>query len=186
MPDYLFISAQEFQLQCFGLGRKVLESDFKPTFVAGIWRGGAAVGIAVQEFLKYHGLETNHIPIRTSAYEGIDRMQRQVKVYALDYLVDKASPEDRVLLVDDVFDTGLSMGAVIRVLHEQMGKDVPKDIRIATVYYKPERNKTSRVPDYYVHTATQWLVFPHELEGLTEEEIRQGKGEDVAKVVLGK
>jgi hypothetical protein len=31
------------------------------------------------------------------------------------------------------------------------------------------------VPDYYVHATEQWLVFPHELVGLSAEEIRAHK-----------
>ncbi len=38
-------------------------------------------------------------------------------------------------------------------------------------YYKPTRNETSRVPDYYLHETEQWIKFPHSLEGLTDEEI---------------
>jgi hypothetical protein len=36
---------------------------------------------------------------------------------------------------------------------------------------------TSLIPDYYVHETDQWLVFPHELNGLTAEEIQAGKPE---------
>jgi len=35
--------------------------------------------------------------------------------------------------------------------------------------------KRDRIPDYYVHESKQWLVFPHELNGLKPEEIRQHK-----------
>ena len=51
------------------------------------------------------------------------------------------------------------------------------EIRIATPYYKPGNNKTSRRPDYYLHETEQWLVFPHELDGLTMEEIAANKPE---------
>jgi hypothetical protein len=44
-------------------------------------------------------------------------------------------------------------------------------IRIATVYYKPERRRSSLVPDLFVHETNRWLVFPHEIQGLTREEI---------------
>ena len=44
-------------------------------------------------------------------------------------------------------------------------------------YFKPTKNKTNRKPDYYIHETDNWLVFPHELEGLTAEEIRANKPE---------
>jgi hypothetical protein len=43
------------------------------------------------------------------------------------------------------------------------------------VYYKPARRKVDITPDYYVHETDKWLVFPHELDGLSEQEIRDHK-----------
>jgi hypothetical protein len=40
-------------------------------------------------------------------------------------------------------------------------------------YYKPSRNETDRVPEYYVHETADWIKFPHSLEGLSVEEIRE-------------
>ena len=36
---------------------------------------------------------------------------------------------------------------------------------------------TSRLPDYYLHETDKWLVFPHELDGLTLDEIKDHKPE---------
>ena len=59
-------------------------------------------------------------------------------------------------------------------------RNLPEQVRIATVYYKPARNRSALVPDYYVRALDDWLVFPHELVGLTREEILEHKpvGED--------
>jgi hypothetical protein len=48
------------------------------------------------------------------------------------------------------------------------------------VYYKPARNRSALVPDYYVRDTDKWLVFPHELVGLTREEILQHKPVDAS------
>ncbi len=56
-----------------------------------------------------------------------------------------------------------------------MPPQFPENVRIATVYYKPSRNKTRLVPDFYVRATDEWLVFPHELKGLTREEILANK-----------
>ena len=50
-------------------------------------------------------------------------------------------------------------------------------IKVATPYFKPEKNKTERKPDYYLHKTDKWLVFPHELEGLTRQEMLDFKPE---------
>ena len=51
------------------------------------------------------------------------------------------------------------------------------NIRVATPYFKPKSNKTDRVPEYYIYESDQWLVFPHELQGLSIDEIRANKPE---------
>ncbi|MFT6693340.1 MAG: hypoxanthine phosphoribosyltransferase, partial [Neolewinella sp.] len=84
--------------------------------------------------------------------------------------------EDSLLIVDDVHDTGLSIQQAIDDLKKACKKNTP-DIRIATPYYKPKNNKAGKAPDYFLHETDEWLVFPHELHGLTAEEIRQHKPE---------
>ena len=88
----------------------------RPTFLVAIWRGGAPIGIAVQEVLEYHSIHADHIAIRTSSYSGIDAQQKTVRVHATDYLVSRLSAEDELLIVDDVFDSGHSLEAVIEEL----------------------------------------------------------------------
>jgi hypothetical protein len=56
-------------------------------------------------------------------------------------------------------------------LQRRCRRNLPGKIRIATVYYKPARNRSTLVPDYYVTATDSWLVFPHEIQGLTREEI---------------
>ena len=89
----------------------------------------------------------------------------------MQYVVDNVEADQELLIVDDVFDTGASIDAAISHLERKSRRNTPVDIRIATVYYKPSNNRTGRVPDYYVHETDKWLVFPHELHGLTREEI---------------
>jgi uncharacterized protein len=81
------------------------------------------------------------------------------------------------LIVDDVFDSGRSVDALIKQIKKLMRLNVPQDIRIACPWFKPANNKTDIVPDYYINSSDEWLVFPHEITGLTEEEIREGKTE---------
>jgi hypothetical protein len=50
-------------------------------------------------------------------------------------------------------------------------------MRIACPWYKPNNNQVSMVPDYYVQTSDEWLVFPHELTGLTPDELLNSKAE---------
>ena len=43
--------------------------------------------------------------------------------------------------------------------------------------FKPIKNQTGRQPDFFIHETDLWLIFPHELEGLTFEEIKENKPE---------
>jgi hypoxanthine phosphoribosyltransferase len=171
-----YISAQQLLEDSFKLAWQVFESGYRPNYIVGVWRGGAPVGIAVQELLDVLGVTADHIAIRTSSYTGIGERDRHVKVHGLSYIIRQLESEDSLLIVDDVHDTGLSIDQVIHDLHRACKKNTP-EIRIATPYYKPGNNKTDRVPDYYIHETADWLVFPHELHGLTVEEIRANKPE---------
>jgi hypoxanthine phosphoribosyltransferase len=176
--EKIFISADSLLRDSMELAARIVRSGFRPTFLVAIWRGGAPIGIMVQEVLEYHGIHADHIAIRTSAYTGIDQQSKTVRVHALDYLVSRLSHEDELLIIDDVFDSGRSLEAVVSELGIRCRRNLPQQIRIATVYYKPERNRSTLTPDYYVRATNQWLVFPHELQGLTRQEILDNKPVD--------
>ena len=175
--DKHFISAESLLRDSFFLARQIFDSGFRPDFIVGVWRGGAPVGIAVQEFLEFQGIPSDHIAIRTSSYTGINQQDKQVRVHGLQYVIDHADSEHRLLIVDDVFDSGRSIRAILEELSIKCRRNLPETIRIACPWYKPTKNVTSLTPDYYVHETDQWLVFPHELNGLTPEEIQAGKPE---------
>ncbi|MBS1269231.1 MAG: Bifunctional protein PyrR [Gammaproteobacteria bacterium] len=174
MPDKIYLSAQGLLEDSFRLGAQVIQSGFKPSVMIAIWRGGTPVGIAVQEILGYFGIETDHIAIRTSSYSsGIDGRGISVRIHGMNYPVKRIRHDDRLLIVDDVFDTGHTIKAVIEDLRGKARLNTPEDIRVAVPYYKPGRNETERVPDFYLHETESWIKFPHSLEGLTKEEIRE-------------
>ena len=172
-----FITAQSLLEDSFRLASQVFEDGFRPQFIVGIWRGGAPIGIAVQEFFEFKNTPTDHIAVRTSSYYGIDKQSKEIRVHGLHYLIENANADDAILIVDDVFDSGRSVDALIKKIRSQMRLNMPRDIRIACPWYKPKNNKTDLSPDYFVRESEEWLVFPHELAGLTEQEIREGKTE---------
>ena len=184
MSDKLYLDAQQLLEDSFRLGAMILNSGFKPTFILAIWRGGSPVGVAVQELLAFHGIESNHIALRTSSYQGINQQDNTVKIYSMNYVVKTITSDDRLLIVDDVYDTGKSIKAIISELQFRARLNTPRDIRIAVPYFKPANNKTDRVPDFYIHETTQWLKFPHSLEGLTEQEVKKYRP-NLHKIIAG-
>ncbi len=184
MASKQYIDAQQLLDDSFNLGLKILESGYSPSFILAIWRGGTPVGIAIQELLEYFSVSTDHIAIRTSLYTGIEKRASKVQVHGLHYVVNNVTAKDELLIVDDVHDTGLSIAQVIEDLTSACGENTPQ-IRIATPYYKPNNNKTGRVPEYYLYETDNWLVFPHELAGMSAKEILDNKpGIDALKAVL--
>jgi hypoxanthine phosphoribosyltransferase len=170
-----FITAQELLEDSFRVAAKVFEDGFRPQFIVGIWRGGAPIGIAVQEYFDFKEVETDHIAVRTSSYYGINQQSKEIKVHGLHYIIENANADDGLLIVDDVFDSGRSIDALISQMKKLTRNNMPKDVRIACPWYKPKNSKVDLIPDYYVHESTEWLVFPHELSGLTADEIAHGK-----------
>ena len=111
---------------------------------------------------------------------GVEELQaarswHPTRVHGLQYLLENLNVDDRLLLVDDVFNSGYSIEAVIAELQQKLRLNMPSDVRVATPYFKPCRNKTGRSPNYYVHEVDEWLVLPYELQGLSKDEIVRNK-----------
>ena len=181
-----FIAADDLLKDSFQLAANIYEAGFEPDFLVGLWRGGSAVGIAVQEGLDYFGTKTDHIAIRTSytgaaGYSQMVNKADSIRVHGLQYLLENLSSHHSLLIVDDVYSTGSSVNAVIKQLALKTRRNLPEDIRIATVWYRPTE-KTLRTPDYFVHETDDWLVLPYELSGFSIDELRENRPEMLALI----
>ncbi len=176
-----FVTETELLHDAYRLGVTIANSGFRPTFIVGLWRGGSVAGIAVQECLQYLGIPTDHIAIRTS-YRGlasyqqmVDNPETEIRIHGTQYLLDTLSHDDSLLIVDDVFSSGLTTSAVLRRLAMRLKNNMPEDVRIAVPWYKPAHNRTTITPDFHVNITDDWLVMPYELSGLTFAEIADNK-----------
>lgn len=175
------VAADDLLRDSFQLAANIAEARFHPDFLVGLWRGGSAVGIAVQEGLDFLGVKTDHIAIRTSyrgapSYSEMVDKAESIRVHGLQYLLENLCSQHSLLIVDDVYSTGSSVQAVIDQLTNKTRRNLPHDIRIATVWYRPSE-RTLRVPDYYVHETSNWLVLPYELTGMSVDELREHRPE---------
>lgn len=181
MDNKRYLQEQDVLLDAYRLGIQIYNSGFRPTFIVGLWRGGSSVGIAVQECLQALDIKADHISIRTS-YSGVsnyremvENPQESIRVHGTQYLLETLNESDSLLIVDDVFSSGYSVNAVIKRLQQRLKRNMPGDTRVASLWYKPKENKTDREPDFYMHESDDWLVFPYELTGLSDAELRQNK-----------
>lgn len=176
-----FLSEQEVMEDSFRLGVKIHNAGFHPTFIVGLWRGGSTIGIYVQECLQTLGVEADHIAIRTS-YQGASHYEhmvsdpgQRIRVHGTQYLLETLNRDDSLLIVDDVFSTGLNVEAVVNRLQSRLKRNMPEQVKVATLFSKPGARKTDRTPDFCLHETSNWLVLPYELDGLTTEELERHK-----------
>jgi len=164
-----YLSANEYQRDMWRLASQIRKSGWKPDFLVGLWRGGAPVAIAVHEFFKATGWNIKHVPLKCWSYSGIGENEGKVLFMLGDAIFGMFREGDKVLFIDDVFDTGKTAAAVMDHM-----RGIGADAKIACVYWKPEKNRTTLRPDFFAKDiGNDWIVFPHEIEGLTPDEIRE-------------
>ena len=169
MTGKTYISAEELVRDSFTLARRIYDSGFRPEIVVVLWRGGTPIGIVVHEFLLYKGISTYHTVLKAESYDGQTQLPKP-HIEHLDAVLDVVGRESRVLVVDDIFDTGRTMETVLTALRTRTDH-----VRTATLYRHTRTRQSGREPDYFLRETDRWIVFPHELVGLTEEEIRRKK-----------
>jgi len=177
----IFLDEETLILDSFRLGVQIFESGFRPTFIVGLWRGGSSVGIYVQECLQTLGVETNHISLRTSYrgqpyyHEMVASAESEIRVHGTQYLLESLNADDSLLLVDDVFGTGKNISAVLKRLKHHLKRNMPRQVRVATLWERPSACESNLKPDFCQHQTEDWLVFPYEISGLSLDEIREHK-----------
>lgn len=180
----LFITPDSLRRDSIALARKVVDDEYQPNRIIGLWRGGSPIGLYMHEALKVLGIHADYIPVITRGYnEGVDNPLARVVVQGIDSLAAMTRKQDRVLVVDDVWDSGRSIDAFFGVFQAVTGDQFPENVRVATVYYKPERSTSNKRPHYFIHETGQWLVFPHELSDCTPQEIETHYGTDIATLL---
>jgi len=171
-PEKVFVDARTLLVNSVKLARRVWDDGYRPDYLIGVWRGGMPPGVAIHEFFRTRGHDPYHTTIKTQSYSGMQRGEGKVEIKGLNHIIDVINASDRVLIVDDVFDTGHTMVAIITEIRARARRNAP-ECRVATVYYKPEKNETQLEPNYYEVADNRWIVFPHEIEGLSDDELRR-------------
>ncbi len=173
----IYIDANKVLEDSFQLAKNIYNSGFRPDAMIVLWRGGSNVGMIINEFFRYKGENPYHGIVKSESYTGIEE-RTEVKVEGVEHVLDNISKGDKVLVIDDIFDSGKTMERVNGLIN---GKS--DDVKIATLYYKPNKNITKIKPDFYLKKVDGWIVFPHELMGLTKEEV-YNKGKEIGDSIF--
>jgi hypoxanthine phosphoribosyltransferase len=129
------------------LASMVHSSGFRPDVVVAIARGGLLLAGSIAYALDVKSCGAMNVEF----YTGIDeRLDEPVLLPPL--LDEPAIAGKRVLLVDDVSDSGRTLAMVLGML-ERTGADV----RTVCLYSKPA---TVLEPDYVWKKTSEWIAFP--------------------------
>lgn len=152
------------------LANRIRENDFKADVIVGVSRGGWPPARIMSDLLENPELAN----VRAEFYLGVAKTKGDP---VITQHVSTSVTDKKVLIVDEVADTGKSLRLVKSHLEEQGATEV----KIMTIYYKPW---SIVVPDWYAKETSCWIVFPWErketVRQVLEEYRDQGKSVDEA------
>ena len=141
------LTYESFGIAARELATTVLESGFEPDWIVAIARGGLIIGGALAYALGHKNIATVNVEFYTGIDDRLDVPVELPPVLNLDDLVNR-----RVLLVDDVADTGETLQLVL-----DKCRPAVEEIRTAVLYHKP---RSIVVPDYAWRVVSSWIDFP--------------------------
>lgn len=171
---------------------------FVPDVIYCSLRGGAYMANVISEYYKI--AHKNHHPVLYAAvvarsYTDVRKSNPRVYVDGWTYPPANLRPGDRIMLIDDIFDTGNTINALVDIL---LDYGVSREnIKVVVHDYKDctYRKKQPVLPDYWCRKLVinspaedRWIHYmSHELVGLSEEELEQNyyKQDPELKSVLG-
>jgi hypoxanthine phosphoribosyltransferase len=154
------------------IAETVRKSKYQPDVIVGVSRGGWIPARIMSDLLE----NSNLANVATEYYITVAETKQEPN---LTQQVSLPVHDKRVLVIDDVADTGESLNLIIAHLKQEGASE----IRIATIYYKPW---SVTVPHYYEKETCHWVIFPWErkesiikiaekirAEGKTNEEVKE-------------
>ncbi|MHA2074032.1 MAG: phosphoribosyltransferase, partial [Candidatus Hodarchaeales archaeon] len=118
----------------------VINDSYIPDVIAGISRGGIVPSRIISDLFLAQGRKVTLSIMQIGFYSGISKTEKEPIIYQdlPGHVYGK-----KLLLIDDVADTGVSLDFALQYL--KMKK--PAEIRVATLYFKPW---SQFQPKYYV------------------------------------
>lgn len=143
------------------LADKINQEVFKPDVIVGVSRGGWPPARVLSDLLDNPNLAN----VRAEFYLGVAETKGEP---VLTQPVSVSVAGKRVLIVDEVADTGKSL----RLVREHIVEQGACEVKIATVYYKPW---SVVKPDYYAKETRRWVVFPWEIKETVRKLVKKCK-----------
>lgn len=138
---------EDFGLASRDLAQKIADSGWIPEVVIAVARGGLIPAGAISYALGTKVCGSLNVEFYSDVAETLPEPVVLPPMLDLEALRDK-----RVLIVDDVADSGKTLELTVAIL-----KDTGADVRTACVYAKPT---TIVEPDYVQRRTAKWISFP--------------------------
>jgi len=166
------------------LAHRIYKDGFVPDVIYVSLRGGAYLANIISEYFKivHKGARpVYYAAVVARSYSDV-AVSDKVRIDGWTYSPDHLRVGDKVLLMDDIFDTGRTINHLAQVI---IDKGIPhKDLKIAVHDYKYFKYKEEQLPfqpDYYCRKheilkedENLWIHYlSHELVGLTEKELEE-------------
>lgn len=148
MQEREVLTWNDFGVAARALAQQIVDDGFFPDLVVAVARGGLLPAGAVSYALGVKAMGTMNVEFYTDVEQTLS------EPVVLDPLMDTSTlPGKRVLVVDDVADSGKTLAKVLEIFD---GFDVA-DVRSAVIYTKPRSVIT---PHYTWRETSQWITFP--------------------------
>ena len=167
------------------LAANIYRDGFLPDVIYVSLRGGAYLGNVISEYFKIinrKGRPVYYAAVVARSYTDVRKSSDEIKVEGWTYAPEHLRIGDKVLLVDDIFDSGKTINHLAQIILE---KGIPReDFKVAVHDYKYFYDKAEQLPiqpDYWcrrheqsIHDEASWIHYmSHELIGLNEAELEK-------------
>ena len=149
------------------IAEAVKKSKYEPDIIVGVSRGGWIPARIMVDLLENPKLAN----VATEYYLGVAETKQEP---IITQPISVSIEDKKVLVVDDVADTGESLKLVNAHLKEQGASE----IRIATIYYK---HWSVTIPQYYAKETCQWIIFPWEQKEAARKVVEKFEAEGITK-----
>ena len=134
--------------QSVTLAEKLGGPSTKFDCIVGVSRGGLVLTRIMSDLLSIQ----NVMVTKSEYYSDVGKRKTRP---VITQKIQESIARKRILLLDDVADTGESLVEIKKYLSSKK----PRDLTVATLYIKPW---SKVLPDYYVSETDAWIIFPWE------------------------
>lgn len=166
--SFLFVSWSEYHLLAQKLAAAIFNHSHTHDEIVAVSRGGLTLGHIMSDL--------TNLPVYSFTIQSYTDIQKEGKIVITQEL-GKPIEGRRILLVDDVSDTGKTFVRAKTYVEDMK----PSSITTLSMFIKP---KTIFRPDFFVKQTNKWIIFPYEVAETIKYVIRKMESEGKSKAQI--